>query len=119
MINALLSSVVQLLEVMALTLFCLMIFALFALEVYMGKLRHKCVKNMGPLGLVSELERDEYWLRHVDNPRNWLKRDFPYEEFVMCSNDSGTRWVIVISHNSLFAPKNDCLINRQFQTLPQ
>ncbi|ODM93579.1 Sodium channel protein 60E [Orchesella cincta] len=47
MINALLSSVVQLLEVMALTLFCLMIFALFALEVYMGKLRQKCVLIKG------------------------------------------------------------------------
>lgn len=47
MINALLSSVVQLLEVMALTLFCLMIFALFALEVYMGKLRQKCVRMKG------------------------------------------------------------------------
>jgi len=47
MINALLSSVVQLLEVMALTLFCLMIFALFALEVYMGKLRQKCVVIKG------------------------------------------------------------------------
>jgi len=43
MIDALLSSAIQLLEVMALTLFCLMIFALFALEVYMGKLRQKCV----------------------------------------------------------------------------
>lgn len=62
MINALLSSVVQLLEVMALTLFCLMIFALFALEVYMGKLRHKCVKEIPAADIPSnEIERDYHW----------------------------------------------------------
>ncbi|XP_035702487.1 sodium channel protein 60E isoform X2 [Folsomia candida] len=94
MINALLSSVVQLLEVMALTLFCLMIFALFALEVYMGKLRHKCVKEIPAADIPSnEIERDYHWKQWVDNPENWLTRDFPKEnEFVMCSNDSGTRW---------------------------
>ena len=43
MINALMNSMVQLVEVMALTFFCLCIFALFALEVYMGKLHQVCV----------------------------------------------------------------------------
>lgn len=65
MINALLSSVVQLLEVMALTLFCLCIFALFALEVYMGKLRHKCVIKMPTSMLTNipsnEMDRDYHW----------------------------------------------------------
>lgn len=45
-INALLHSFKQLAEVMTLTIFCLMVFALFALQVYMGELRNKCVKNM-------------------------------------------------------------------------
>nr|CAD7434571.1 unnamed protein product [Timema monikensis] len=43
-INALLHSFKQLAEVMTLTIFCLMVFALFALQVYMGELRNKCVK---------------------------------------------------------------------------
>lgn len=47
-INALLHSFKQLAEVMTLTIFCLMVFALFALQVYMGELRNKCVKRMEP-----------------------------------------------------------------------
>ena len=38
-INALLNAVKQLAEVMTLTIFCLMVFALFALQVYMGQVR--------------------------------------------------------------------------------
>jgi Ion transport protein. len=45
-INALLHSFKQLAEVMTLTIFCLMVFALFALQVYMGELRNKCVRRM-------------------------------------------------------------------------
>lgn len=45
-INALLHSFKQLAEVMTLTIFCLMVFALFALQVYKGELRNKCVLNM-------------------------------------------------------------------------
>jgi hypothetical protein len=44
-INALLHSFKQLAEVMTLTIFCLMVFALFALQVYMGELRNKCVRT--------------------------------------------------------------------------
>jgi len=33
---------------MTLTIFCLMVFALFALQVYMGELRNKCVKHQEP-----------------------------------------------------------------------
>jgi len=44
-INALLHSFRQLAEVMTLTIFCLMVFALFALQVYMGELRNKCIKE--------------------------------------------------------------------------
>ena len=44
-INALLHSFKQLAEVMTLTIFCLMVFALFALQVYMGELRNKCVRR--------------------------------------------------------------------------
>jgi hypothetical protein len=54
-INALLHSIKQLAEVMTLTIFCLMVFALFALQVYMGELRNKCVRRLEG-GNVSDLE---------------------------------------------------------------
>ncbi|CAG7829681.1 unnamed protein product [Allacma fusca] len=113
MINALLSSVVQLLEVMALTLFCLMIFALLALELYMGKLLQKCVliKNGAEhVKMVSEGSRvkseitggpikpgtpnaNRLWWEWVRRHDNWLMRvdDFPKEEYVPCGNDTWSR----------------------------
>jgi hypothetical protein len=54
-INALLHSFKQLAEVMTLTIFCLMVFALFALQVYMGELRNKCVRRLEE-GNVTALE---------------------------------------------------------------
>ena len=38
----------QLLEVMTLIVFCLSVLALFALQVYMGELRNKCIQNWSP-----------------------------------------------------------------------
>lgn len=52
-INALLNSIKQLVEVMTLTVFCLMVFALFALQVYMGVLKNKCVKTV-PANVTGE-----------------------------------------------------------------
>ena len=53
-INALLNSIKQLVEVMTLTVFCLMVFALFALQVYMGVLKNKCVLDMQPGNYTDE-----------------------------------------------------------------
>lgn len=53
-INALLHSFKQLAEVMTLTIFCLMVFALFALQVYMGELRNKCVLNMHIVNVTNQ-----------------------------------------------------------------
>lgn len=58
-INALLHSFKQLAEVMTLTIFCLMVFALFALQVYMGELRNKCVQNL--VVPTGENFTDELW----------------------------------------------------------
>jgi hypothetical protein len=38
----------QLLEVMTLIVFCLSVLALFALQVFMGELRNKCVRHWDP-----------------------------------------------------------------------
>ena len=47
-INALLKAMRQLLEVMTLIVFCLSVLALFALQVFMGELRNKCVRLWDP-----------------------------------------------------------------------
>jgi len=47
MINALMNAIIQLMEVMLLTFFCLCIFSLFALEIFMGKFHQVCVLIKG------------------------------------------------------------------------
>ncbi|XP_033606691.1 sodium channel protein 60E isoform X3 [Cryptotermes secundus] len=84
-INALLHSFKQLAEVMTLTIFCLMVFALFALQVYMGELRNKCVRRLEDANATA-LE----WVEWVHDPENWLKSEED-EEPVICGNVTGAR----------------------------
>ncbi|KAJ6635625.1 Sodium channel protein 60E [Pseudolycoriella hygida] len=84
-INALLHSFKQLAEVMTLTIFCLMVFALFALQVYMGELRNKCVRNL-PDGYNAT---DEEWRGWINDTENWI-----YDEDgvpMLCGNLTGAR----------------------------
>ncbi|XP_064292614.1 sodium channel protein 60E-like isoform X3 [Plodia interpunctella] len=86
-INALLHSFKQLAEVMTLTIFCLMVFALFALQVYMGELRNKCVKNFVPV--PGENFTDDVWLQWIREPSHWMVND---EEIpIICGNLTGAR----------------------------
>ena len=78
-INALLHSVKQLAEVMTLTVFCLMVFALFALQVYMGQLRNKCVLEVPPY---------TNWTSWVTNSTHWF---YINGEPELCGNASGAR----------------------------
>ncbi|XP_011296659.1 sodium channel protein 60E [Fopius arisanus] len=82
-INALLHSFKQLAEVMTLTIFCLMVFALFALQVYMGELRNKCVKQQDPNGTQVD------WREWTWNSSNWA---FDEDEHpIICGNVTGAR----------------------------
>ncbi|XP_066996031.2 sodium channel protein 60E-like [Anabrus simplex] len=83
-INALLHSFKQLAEVMTLTIFCLMVFALFALQVYMGELRNKCVRVFDHVNSSGRNWTD--WLHDEDN---WLQNI--EEEPVICGNTTGAR----------------------------
>uniref|UniRef100_A0A182PBH0 Sodium channel protein n=1 Tax=Anopheles epiroticus TaxID=199890 RepID=A0A182PBH0_9DIPT len=85
-INALLHSFKQLAEVMTLTIFCLMVFALFALQVYMGELRNKCVKNL-PTEWTNVTH--EEWYMWVNDTQNWIydEDDMP----MLCGNLTGAR----------------------------
>ncbi|XP_061935841.1 sodium channel protein 60E isoform X1 [Apis cerana] len=82
-INALLHSFKQLAEVMTLTIFCLMVFALFALQVYMGELRNKCVKNLE----FNDTQVD--WKEWTWNSSNWAFDED--EEPIICGNATGAR----------------------------
>ncbi|XP_014238503.2 sodium channel protein 60E isoform X1 [Trichogramma pretiosum] len=82
-INALLHSFKQLAEVMTLTIFCLMVFALFALQVYMGELRNKCVKQIEPNAT------DIDWREWTWNSSNWAFNED--EEPIICGNVTGAR----------------------------
>ncbi|XP_070542290.1 sodium channel protein 1 brain-like isoform X2 [Ptychodera flava] len=84
-INALLGSTRMLLEVMLLTVFVLCIFALFSLQIYMGALRHKCVKDMGDV--FSDVNvTDSMWYSYIQNSSNWYIYD---GDPLICSNISG------------------------------
>ncbi|ELK25139.1 Sodium channel protein type 5 subunit alpha [Myotis davidii] len=48
-VGALIQSVKKLADVMVLTVFCLSVFALIGLQLFMGNLRHKCVRNFTEL----------------------------------------------------------------------
>ncbi|XP_011633668.1 sodium channel protein 60E [Pogonomyrmex barbatus] len=82
-INALLHSFKQLAEVMTLTIFCLMVFALFALQVYMGELRNKCVKHQEPNATQID------WMEWTWNSSNWAFNED--EEPIICGNVTGAR----------------------------
>ncbi|XP_061720824.1 sodium channel protein 60E isoform X2 [Cydia pomonella] len=86
-INALLHSFKQLAEVMTLTIFCLMVFALFALQVYMGELRNKCVLNYQ--GVEGENFTDEAWYRWINDSRNWWLDEVG--DPIICGNLTGAR----------------------------
>ncbi|XP_031618644.1 sodium channel protein 60E isoform X2 [Contarinia nasturtii] len=86
-INALLHSFKQLAEVMTLTIFCLMVFALFALQVYMGELRNKCVKNV-PDGWNVTHEEWRMWINDTDN---WIYDEEDIDRPMLCGNLTGAR----------------------------
>ena len=78
-INALLKSMKQLGDAIMLTVFCLMVLALFALQVYMGQLRNKC---------VMEVPTTTNWTNWVTNSSHWF---YVNGEPELCGNASGAR----------------------------
>ena len=78
-------------DVILLTSFCMMVFALFALQVYIGILRQKCVRDI-PAG--TEITHWDY-AAHIKNSDNWYEENGDYK---LCGNATGAGWV---SRNSL------------------
>ncbi|KAF7278505.1 hypothetical protein GWI33_008210 [Rhynchophorus ferrugineus] len=98
-INALLHSFKQLAEVMTLTIFCLMVFALFALQVYKGELRNKCVLKMDDKNASYEV-----WYNWTRDPNNWIWHNTS-EEPMLCGNVTGSRHC-PITHTCLCVGEN-------------
>ncbi|XP_014662700.1 PREDICTED: sodium channel protein 60E-like [Priapulus caudatus] len=84
-VNALLHSLRMLGEVMALTIFCMMIFALFALQVYIGVLRQKCVADAPDYVANSS---DFNYTDWTQNEENWYYAD---HSPIVCGNTSMSR----------------------------
>ena len=63
-VGALIQSVKKLADVMVLTVFCLSVFALIGLQLFMGNLKHKCLRTSllsnETLDLLDTLDKENY-----------------------------------------------------------
>ncbi|XP_053294586.1 sodium channel protein type 4 subunit alpha B [Pleuronectes platessa] len=70
-VGALIQSVRKLADVMILTVFCLSVFALIGLQLFMGLLRQKCVRNLAHCANSSYSANTSFFC----NNRTWSSRD--------------------------------------------
>uniref|UniRef100_A0A452ESP3 Sodium channel protein n=1 Tax=Capra hircus TaxID=9925 RepID=A0A452ESP3_CAPHI len=98
-VGALIQSVKKLADVMVLTVFCLSVFALIGLQLFMGNLRHKCVRNFTVLNSTNStngsVEADGLIWGSLDlylnDPENYLLKNGT-SDVLLCGNssDAGT-----------------------------
>uniref|UniRef100_A0AC11BV26 Sodium voltage-gated channel alpha subunit 5 n=1 Tax=Ovis aries TaxID=9940 RepID=A0AC11BV26_SHEEP len=98
-VGALIQSVKKLADVMVLTVFCLSVFALIGLQLFMGNLRHKCVRNFtvlnGTNSTNGSVEADGLIWGSLDlylnDPENYLLKNGT-SDVLLCGNssDAGT-----------------------------
>uniref|UniRef100_A0A2K5DJ07 Sodium channel protein n=1 Tax=Aotus nancymaae TaxID=37293 RepID=A0A2K5DJ07_AOTNA len=95
-VGALIQSVKKLADVMVLTVFCLSVFALIGLQLFMGNLRHKCVRDFTVLnGTNGSVEADgSVWESldiYLSDPENYLLKNGT-SDVLLCGNssDAGT-----------------------------
>ncbi|XP_031337062.1 sodium channel protein para isoform X6 [Photinus pyralis] len=84
-VGAVIESVKNLRDVIILTMFSLSVFALMGLQIYMGVLTQKCIKQFPMDGSWGALT-DENWERFVKNDSNWFGSENAYP---LCGNSSG------------------------------
>ncbi|XP_072152220.1 sodium channel protein para isoform X7 [Bemisia tabaci] len=84
-VGAVIESVKNLRDVIILTMFSLSVFALMGLQIYMGVLTQKCIKNFPDDGSAGNLT-DENWFRFVSNSSNWFGEE---NDYPLCGNSSG------------------------------
>nr|AMD09816.1 sodium channel alpha subunit [Acartia hudsonica] len=88
-VGAVIESVKNLRDVIVLTLFALSVFALLGLQVYMGFLSHKCIRNfpVGENGSWGELNHHN-WFAFTNNRTNWYRVENA-RNYQLCGNMSG------------------------------
>ncbi|KAL0271720.1 UNVERIFIED_CONTAM: hypothetical protein PYX00_008718 [Menopon gallinae] len=85
-VGAVIESVKNLRDVIILTMFSLSVFALMGLQIYMGVLTQKCIKNFPTDGSWGNIT-DEKWLAFCSNDTNWYSDDTG--EYPLCGNSTG------------------------------
>ncbi|KAG7205597.1 hypothetical protein KM043_007563 [Ampulex compressa] len=85
-VGAVIESVKNLRDVIILTMFSLSVFALMGLQIYMGVLTQKCIKNFPEDGSWGNLTH-ENWERFVSNETNWYVDEA--KNMPLCGNSSG------------------------------
>ncbi|XP_076283647.1 sodium voltage-gated channel paralytic isoform X10 [Lasioglossum baleicum] len=85
-VGAVIESVKNLRDVIILTMFSLSVFALMGLQIYMGVLTQKCIKNFPEDGSWGNLTA-ENWERFVSNETNWYVDEA--KNMPLCGNSSG------------------------------
>uniref|UniRef100_UPI0037E7A686 sodium channel, voltage-gated, type I like, alpha b isoform X8 n=1 Tax=Semicossyphus pulcher TaxID=241346 RepID=UPI0037E7A686 len=90
-VGALIQSVKKLSDVMILTVFCLSVFALIGLQLFMGNLRQKCVRvpiNINTTFVQNSTENPLNWTEYISDESNYYylpgRRDA-----LLCGNGSG------------------------------
>nr|AAP20106.1 voltage-sensitive sodium channel alpha-subunit [Pediculus humanus] len=86
-VGAVIESVKNLRDVIILTMFSLSVFALMGLQIYMGVLTQKCIRNFPMDGSVGNLT-DENWKQFCENTSNWLFNEAK-GEYPLCGNSTG------------------------------
>ncbi|KAL1021928.1 hypothetical protein UPYG_G00020030 [Umbra pygmaea] len=94
-VGALIQSVKKLSDVMILTVFCLSVFALIGLQLFMGNLRHKCVREYlnatssnGSDSSDTNANSSTHWLEHMNNESNYYFLPNA-KDALLCGNGTG------------------------------
>lgn len=95
-VGALIQSVRKLADVMILTVFCLSVFALIGLQLFMGLLRQKCIRSLAHCINSSYSPAESF----ICNNRTWSSRD----EFL--SSEGLQKIKRNNNHNKIFLIKN-------------
>ncbi|VDI64607.1 Hypothetical predicted protein [Mytilus galloprovincialis] len=90
LVGALLRAFKLLFEVIILITFCLAVFALFGLQVYMGVLRQKCVVDVPSYNATSSMNYLAYYNDWIKNTSNWYEDPENGGTYVICGNASGS-----------------------------
>ena len=125
-VGAVIESVKNLRDVIILTVFALSVFALLGLQIYMGVLTQKCIKNFT---LENEKANGSWgsghqaWVQFNNNHTNWYRRE-EMKNYQLCGNSSGAGpcpedyvCLEVYTHMSITPPMNSESLKSSFLVL--